>query len=126
MATSGTYRYNVTANDIITEALGLIGVYSVGESIDASESADALRTLNMMLKLWQGKNVGLWLSKEVNLFFANGQASYDVGPTGDHCAQNVVKTELATAMAIGQGPAFTLDRSEERRVGKEGRSRWAP
>ena len=109
MATSGTYRYNVTANDIITEALGLIGVYSVGESIDASESADALRTLNMMLKLWQGKNVGLWLSKEVNLFFANGQASYDVGPTGDHCAQNVVKTELATAMAIGQGPAFTLD-----------------
>lgn len=101
MATSGTYKYNVTGADIITEALGLVGAYSMGESIEASESADALRTLNMMLKGWQPK-IGLWLKKELSLFFTNSQASYDIGPTGDHCAQNAVKTEIATAAAIAQ------------------------
>ena len=108
MATSGKYKYNATANDIITETLGLVGAYTPGESIDASESADVLRTLNMMLKMWQGQGLGLWLNKEIYLFLANAQASYEIGPMGDHCAITAVKTELAAAAANG-ATSITID-----------------
>jgi hypothetical protein len=107
MARSGKYIYNVTAGDIITEALGLIGVYSPGESIDASESADALRTLNMMLKAWQSK-VGLWLNKELFLFLQDATFKYAIGPTGDHCGENAAKTELAAAAAAA-ATSITID-----------------
>lgn len=100
MATSNTYVYNVTANDLLTEALGLVGAYAVGETPDNSEMTDALRTLNMMLKAWQPR-VGLWLNKEVSLLFQEDYYKYSVGPTGDHCAESVVKTEVATAAASG-------------------------
>lgn len=107
MARSNKYIYNVTAGDIITEALGLIGVYSPGESIDASESADALRTLNMMLKAWQPK-VGLWLNKELSLFLQDATFKYAIGPTGDHCGENAAKTELASA-AASAATSVTID-----------------
>lgn len=108
MATSNSYNFNVTGLDIITEALGLAGAYSPGESIDASESADVLRTLNMMLKSWQMMTMGIWLNKELNLFLGNSQIKYDLGPTGDHCAINAVKTELAVVAASGAS-SLTID-----------------
>ena len=96
MATSGSHNFNVTGNDIITESLGLIGIYSPGESIDASESADALRTLNMMLKALHSK-FGLWLHRELALFLQDDTISYSIGPTGTHCTPSFIKTEIATA-----------------------------
>lgn len=101
MATSGVYRYNVTANDILTESLGLIGVYSPGETIDSSETADALRSLNMMLKSWQAEHIGLWLNKELALFLQEDSYSYNIGLDGDHCADTFAKSEVATAAASG-------------------------
>jgi len=102
MATSGSYlkNYNVTAYDILYEALGIVGVYDPGEAIPASETTDALRTLNMMLKGWQSRYF-LWKNKELALFFQEDENSYDIGPTGDHCADSWAKTEVATAAASG-------------------------
>ena len=109
MSTSNTHNFNVTANDIITEALSLIGVLGIGESLDASESADALRTLNMMLKsgAWQGRN-GIWLNEELFLFFGNEQIKYSIGPTGDHCSIGAAKTELSAAASSGAS-SVTID-----------------
>jgi len=99
MATSGSVNFNVTANDIITESLGLVGVYTPGETLDSTETADALRSLNMMLKAWQPK-VGLWLHRDLSLFLQDDTVKYSIGPTGTHCSSNtVVKTEVATAAA---------------------------
>ena len=100
MATSGNYIYNVTANDLITESLGLVGVYAPGESLDPSESADTLRTLNMMLKAWQPK-YGLWLNKELFLFLQDATPKYLIGPTGDHCSTSAAKTELSATGTAG-------------------------
>lgn len=100
MTTSGNVYFNVTANDILTESLGLVGVYSPGESIDASESTDALRTLNMMLKAAQWR-AGLWLHRELFLFPQKSTSEYLLGLTGDHCAESAVKTEVATAASSG-------------------------
>ena len=101
MATSGVYRYNVTAGDILTESLGIIGVYSPGETLDSTETTDALRSLNMMLKSWQAEHIGLWLNKELVLFLQEDEYVYNIGPTGDHCTSSFAKTEVATAAANG-------------------------
>ena len=100
MTTPGTYIYNATANDIIIEALSLVGVYAPGEALPDSETADALRTLNLMLKAWMPRH-GIWLNRELFLFLQDATLSYSIGPTGDHCARNGVKTELASAAASG-------------------------
>ncbi len=100
MATSGSTNFNVTAGDIIEEALELVGVLGIGEPRDSTEFAGALRSLNMMLKAWYPK-MGLWLNRELFLFFQEDQIFYNIGPTGDHCAPNAVKTEVATAAASG-------------------------
>lgn len=107
MATSSSYDFNATANDIITEALGLVGVYSPGETLDSSEAADALRTLNMMIKAWQPK-YGLWLNKELYLFLQADTVKYSLGPTGDNCSASAAKTELAAA-AASAAASVTID-----------------
>jgi hypothetical protein len=99
MTTSEINDYNVTGQDIIKESLGIVGVYSPGEAIPSTESADALRTLEMMLK--SSKFKGLWLNRELSLFLADDTVSYSIGPTGTHCAANAVKTEVATAASSG-------------------------
>jgi len=107
MTTPGTYIYNATANDIIIEALSLVGVYAPGEALPDSETADALRTLNLMLKAWMPRH-GIWLNRELFLFLQDATLSYSIGPTGDHCARNGVKTELASAAASG-ATSITID-----------------
>lgn len=108
MATSLSYDYNETVNGILKESLGLIGVYSPGETLDTDESSDARRTLNMMLKAWQGDYWGLWLKKEYSLFLQDDTLAYSIGPTGDHSAISSVKTELAAA-AASAATSFTID-----------------
>lgn len=107
MATSGLYRPNITGSEIITEALSVAGVYTMGETIPDDESADAIRTLNLMLKAMQRK-FGLWLNREVALFLQDDQTAYELGPTGDHCSPSWAKTELA-ADANSGATTFTID-----------------
>ena len=107
MATSGSYNLNATGLDILTESLGLVGFYSPGESLDNTEVADGLRSLEFMLKANQ-QRWGVHLNKELSLIFQNDTIRYSIGPTGDHCAENMVKTELA-ADAASAATSITID-----------------
>ena len=97
MTTSGSYDYNRTAIQIITEALELIGVYDIGSTLSASEVTTVLATLNMMLKAWQAEGIGLWKNVEGVLYLQDGTYSYSIGPSGDNATTEVIKTEIATA-----------------------------
>ena len=108
MATSSSYNYNETVDGILKEALGLIGVYSPGEALEPEESSDATRTLNFMMKAWQGDYWGLWLKKEYSLYLQDETYSYNIGPTGDHCAISSIKTELA-AVGAASATSLTID-----------------
>ena len=107
MTRSGSYNYNVTSSDIMTEARELISSLELGGSITTNESTSDLRTLNMMLKAWQPK-IGLWLNKECWLFLQDDTIKYLIGPSGDHCAVDAIKTELA-ADASSAATAITVD-----------------
>lgn len=99
MATSGSYDYNPTALQIITEALELIGEYQAGETLTAEDTASCLASLNMMSKAWQAEGIGLWTKRDAALLLGYGEYAYDIGPTGDNATlvSDLVKTEIATA-----------------------------
>ena len=108
MATSGSYDFSLTGTDIITEALELLGIVGVGNPLTSEDQASCLRTLEMMIKYWQSEGIAMWTQKEATLFHSYQGASYDIGPTGDHCSTAAYKTEIATAASSGAS-TITVD-----------------
>jgi len=60
MATSGSIDFAATRDDIITEALEQLGALGEGESPNAAQLASCGRTLNMLVKAWQGEGLNLF------------------------------------------------------------------
>jgi len=108
MATSGRYTYRATRDEIIQEALELIGVYDPGETLDPGDITSCTRTLRLMLQNFRADDIGLWANKEAILFPQKNSYSYNLGPTGDHCSISAVRTELASAAASG-ATSITVD-----------------
>ncbi len=98
MSTSGSTNYTQTMIQIIKGALRIV---TSGTDFEPDEINDAKTTLNMLVKSWQAEGIGLWKNAEVALFLGEDSQSYTLGPTGDHCAETFVKTEVATAAASG-------------------------
>ena len=105
MATSGSTDYTQTMQQIISGALRIV---TSGTDFTSEETNDAKQALNMMVKSWQAEGIGLWKNAEVALFLAEDAQSYTLGPSGSHCAETYVKTEVSTAAASGAS-ALVLD-----------------
>jgi len=101
MATSGVSTYNVTGTQIITEAAELAGVIAPGQTLSANDTTSVLRTLEMMIKAWQGEGIGVWKNTETALFQSYGGYEYSIGPSGNNSTKTWVKTEIATAADSG-------------------------
>jgi VCBS repeat-containing protein len=99
MATSGKYDGTYNRDEIIQEALELITVYDPGVTLSAEDITTCARSLRFMLQAWRADDVGLWANKEAFLFPQKTAYAFDLGPTGDHCSLNAVKTELASSAA---------------------------
>lgn len=82
MATSGSINYATSTNQIVTEALELLGVLGEGESYNTSQYTSAARTLNSMAKMWQTDGLNLFAVKKLYLFPVLGQPYYDMSSTG--------------------------------------------
>src|SRR3990167_3017319 len=112
MATSGSVNFNQTRNDIITDALGLIGVYGVGRTISSEDMTYCSNALNKMIKAWQGKGIHLWSKEEGVLFPAAYTAEYilssDATSARACLASDAVITQLNGAHASG-ATSLTVD-----------------
>ncbi len=73
MTTSGVTDWQVTAGDLIADAMVELGVLSSGETPEASELSDGMKRLNFMLKSWAG---------EANLFRETTGTVVITGGTG--------------------------------------------
>lgn len=71
-----------TALDIINRSMRLLGVYSIGETPSADESADFLRALNAMLDSWANENLFVFAKTLDVVPLVANQPSYTVGPSG--------------------------------------------
>lgn len=62
MATTD-YDFYSTRNDIIARAFRMIGVLSLGQTLDGDQINQGVNVLNDMVKSWQAKKVFLWTQK---------------------------------------------------------------
>lgn len=109
MTTSGSYDYGATASNIITASAEDIGVIQSGQSLDSNDFAVFLRTLNYLVKQWQGTSdkfpgLKIWTRQRLSIFFAPGtpnQQRFLIGPASsdDRSSVSVVTTQLTAAKA---------------------------
>lgn len=72
-----------SAKELIQEALGLIGVYPMGEEIDAAELKDCLRSLNFMLDAWNTEILNINARNREVFNITGGTQAYTIGEGGD-------------------------------------------
>lgn len=100
MSTSGSIDFTVSRDDIIEEALKIhLGVLGEGQAPSASQLSDLSRTLNMLVKSLQVRNIDIWAVDHVTLFLEEDKIEYTTGT--DHIAKTsgVTRTTLASSAA---------------------------
>lgn len=102
MATSGSINFNLTRNDIITQALYMVGAASIDQAVSNEDLSYGNNLLNMMVKSWQVAGIKLWRYAEATLFFADADNTYTLSSSGDRASETVVETTLSAAEASGQ------------------------
>lgn len=107
MATSGSYNYSVTALQVITSSAEDIGVIANGQSLDSNDLATMLRTLNLLVKQWQGTSdkfpgLKVWTRQRLSVYFALNQNLYSIGP-----ASTDDRSSVAINTSSGAGPQAT-------------------
>lgn len=108
MTVSNVHTFTMTRDEIITEAVDLTGMRSLGDSLSPEQIETFARTLNLFLKSWQPKGLFLHTHKPATLFLAKDQQSYLLGPTGDHATESYIETTLTADAAIS-ATVLTVD-----------------
>lgn len=104
--TSGTNTFNETRDQLITNALSLLGAVSAGESPNTNDLTFGASCLNAMVKAWMAQGIHLWTEEEGTIYFVNGQAQYNLqaGASGAQASDGSgtpVETTLATNASGG-------------------------
>ena len=77
MALSGTFTYTLTANQVVDEALDILGIGAQGDTLSGDDYKRAYRSLNLLLKQMQTQGGHLWTETEGALFLQKGESEYD-------------------------------------------------
>ena len=68
--------------DILKDAMGLIGVIAIDESPSTSEYTQVLRTLNVMVDRWSSQRLMLRSTVALSIPLVAGKATYTIGVSG--------------------------------------------
>lgn len=110
MATSGSIDLVATRDDIITEALEQLGVLAEGGTPTAAMLTSSARTLNYMIKAWQGEGLNLFALKRQYLFLKKNQREYTLNSsTSDHFTSSFIQTTLSAAQTSGNNTVSLSD-----------------
>lgn len=60
IATSNSFDFQLTRNDIIKRALQKVGVVEIGDTPSIEQYTAVAETLNTMIKSWQQNNIHIW------------------------------------------------------------------
>ena len=108
MATSGSTDFNLTALEVVESAFSKVGVKAAEQDLEAPQIKDGMRSLNLMMKMWQSQGLHLWAKQEGVLFLDAGKTDYLLGPTGDEATTlddfigtTTTGDEAALAVVIG-------------------------
>jgi len=90
-----SYDFSTTRDGLIKGALRVLGIIKAGTNPPTSLVTDCAEALNMMIKMWQAEEIGLWLNKTIYVFLQYATASFRLGPSGDHATSSYVVTTLS-------------------------------
>lgn len=99
-----------TAQQIITQSLVDLGVYAPGEPVSATESANALSKLNIMLDNWSGaRDLVYEIADQV--FALTSAQSFPIGPTAasPFTVPRPIKIENAQILITVGGKVLSFD-----------------
>lgn len=110
MPTSGTINFSVTRDEIITEALEILGVLAEGQVPNADQLTSSSRTLNMIAKSWQAAGLNLFAVDRLYLFPAQGQREYSMSAAStDNVTSNYWTTTITSSTATIDNSVFLAD-----------------
>jgi hypothetical protein len=102
MTTSGSVDFTVTRDDIIQEALEILTAVSAEQTPAANDVTSLARTLNMMVKSWQGRGRNIFTLKQSALFLEKAKNDYTIGGASqDKYAYTYGFTAINGALASG-------------------------
>ena len=114
MATSNSWDFSLTAANIITMALEDINVLEAGETVDSDDSTVALRTLNALVKQWQGSadmapGLKVHTRQRITVFLAEDQYQYVIGPASTDARATTAygRTTVSSDYASGTSLSVT-------------------
>ena len=112
MARSGSYDFGPAGDAILRGAIrivkGIGGTIPKGGKTGQGEITQTREACNMMLKEWQGQDIGLWLKKEMYVFLAYRDGAYSLGASGDQATLTLIETELSSSSAAAD-TTLTVD-----------------
>lgn len=112
MATSGSTNYSQTRNEIISDALQLLGVYGLGRQISSEDVAFCSNMLNKMVKAWENRGLHLFTKTEGVLFVTDSTGQYTLSNAATSARatnwSDAVITQLSVA-AASSATTLTVD-----------------
>jgi hypothetical protein len=100
MTISNTYVFNDFRDDVIKDALGLIGVTASEEAVDPADIETAARFLNRLLKFLSTKGLHIWRRDQAYLIPQYQQYKYNIGTGGDVAVSSYVSSTLSSNQII--------------------------
>ncbi len=112
MATSGSTNFTETRNELILDALALLGVYGVGRTVSAEDMSFCVSMLNKMIKSWASQGLRLFTKSEAVLYTTQNEAQYTLSdaPTSAYCTNksDEILTQL-NGSAATSATSLTVD-----------------
>jgi hypothetical protein len=80
MSTSSSINFNQNRNEIILDALQLLGVIGAGDTAQAADITFCSNMLNKMAKAWQAQGIHLWKETTASITIVADTYQYAVSP----------------------------------------------
>lgn len=107
MATSGSTNFTQTRDQVILDALQLIGVYGIGRTVSADDMAFAVSILNKMVKAWATKGLHLWSKEEGVLYLTPNVGSYTLSNASTSAYVTTASDQVITQLSVDAATSDT-------------------
>lgn len=113
MTTSNSTDFNQTRDQIISDALSLIGVLAAGETATTADLSFCSNILNKMVKAWMGQGIHLFTEESGTIFLTQGIPQYNLlaGPTGAKASDGTGTPVETTTATAASGTSVTVTSS---------------
>lgn len=101
MTTSGSVDFSVSRDNLIDDALRLVGAIGPDDNSSTNQKTHSARILNMIAKGWQSYGCSLWARKTGYVFPQSDVNAINLGPSGGHASTSYTHTTTSAASASG-------------------------